>query len=78
MPDKKKIERKWSSLCADFERAQNEHVVALGLLSAGIASTAEGPQAGEPTQASLDAERHAWAKLKEMRKALREFAKRHN
>ena len=78
MPDKKKMERKWSSLCADFERAQSEHVVALGLLSAGIASAPEGPRAGEPTQASLDAERHAWAKLKEMRKAMREFAKRRN
>jgi len=44
MPDKKKMERKWSSLCADFERAQNEHVVALGLLSAGIASASEVPR----------------------------------
>ena len=74
MPDKKKIERKWGSLCADFERARDEHLVALGLLSAGIASAAEG-QPAVPTQASLDAERPAWAKLKETRKALREFAK---
>jgi len=78
MVDKKKMERKWSLLCADFERAQSEHVVALGLLSAGIALTPEGLQAGEPTQVSLDAERYAWAKLKETRKAMREFAKRRN
>jgi hypothetical protein len=74
MPDKKKIERKWGSLCADFEHAQNEHLVAVGLLSA-VASAAEDHPA-VPTQASLDAERHAWAKLKETRKALREFAKK--
>jgi hypothetical protein len=75
MPDEKKIEQKWASLCADFERGRDEHLVALGLLSAGIASGAEG-QPAVPTQASLNAERHAWTKLKGTRKALREFAKK--
>ena len=61
---------------ADSERAQSEHIVALGFLSAGNTSAADGPQTGEPKQTRLDAERHAWAKLKETRRAIREFPKR--